>query len=75
MILICSIADDGHFGHVMKVVFARLHCAFLISILWISALNHVDILISVKLSIYLYPFIYHLFISVYLYQLTITYFI
>ena len=29
VILICSIAGAAHFGHVIKVAFARLHCPFL----------------------------------------------
>lgn len=59
--IICPIADNDHFGHVIKVVFARLHIPFLISILWMSALNHVGILLLIKLCIHLS------IISIYLY--------
>ena len=69
-ILICPIAAADHFGHVTKVAFARLH--FLIHVLWISALNHVDILIPIKLFICLYPFIY---LSGHLCRLTVTFYL
>lgn len=65
MILICFIADDDHFGHVIKVMSASLLCPFLINILCTSALNHVDILIPIGLSVYLYPFIMCLYLYIY----------
>ena len=51
MVLMCSVAAADHFGHMIKVVFARLPCCCLISALWLSPLSHVDDFVSIKLSI------------------------
>lgn len=66
VILICSIAGAAHFGHVIKVAFARLHCPFLDEYFVAKCfeLCRQRVEIPIKLSVYFSPFVYHLFTSV-----------
>lgn len=69
LILVCSIADGEHFGRVIRVVFARLHCPFLKKYFVDKCFEPCRSL-NPHQSFCLYPLIYHISSYIYIFVST-----